>query len=135
MGCSDHDMTCMTLMCYLLPPSFTSWDHRRVTCPLQDLQVLSQQCMVQHGQLLLRTLLTATIDTCPRQLVRSLAAPLHSLLQDQQLGSDARGWLQQLLSLPDLPGELSLRLCKQLYPTSTLALTFECRHDRWPLDS
>ena len=81
-----------------------------MTCPLQDVQVLSQQCMVQHGQVLLRTMLTATIDTCPRQLVRSLAAPLHSLLQDQQLGSDARVWLQQLLSLPDLPGGLSQTL-------------------------
>ena len=77
---------------------------------LQDLQVLSQQCMLQHGQVLMRTMLTATIDTCPRQLVRSLAAPLYSLLQNQQLGSDARVWLQQLLSLPDLPGDLSLRL-------------------------
>jgi hypothetical protein len=64
-----------------------------------------QQCLAQHGQALVRTLVLGACDTAPRQLLRALAGVLYQLLQSSLTGEAGRQWLLAALQAPDLPGE------------------------------
>ena len=60
--------------------------------------------MAGSGQQLVQALIFAAVDTCPRQLLRVLAAPLRALLDDRAYGQAAVGWLSHALTMPDMPG-------------------------------
>lgn len=60
--------------------------------------------MAGSGQQLVQALIFAALDTCPRQLLRTLAAPLRALLDDKAYGNAALGWLSHALTMPDMPG-------------------------------
>lgn len=60
--------------------------------------------MAGSGQQLVQALIFAALDTCPRQLLRTLAAPLRALLDDKAYGNAALGWLSHALIMPDMPG-------------------------------
>lgn len=57
----------------------------------------------------MQALLFAALDTCPRLLLRSLAAPLRALLEDTAFREAAHHWIIHAISQPALPGE-GLRL-------------------------
>ena len=60
--------------------------------------------MAGSGQQLVQALIFAAVDTCPRQLLRVLAAPLRALLDDRAHGHTAVGWLSHALTMPNMPG-------------------------------
>lgn len=77
---------------------------------LQTLQILRAQLdawVAGSGQQLVQALIYAALDTCPRQLLRMLAAPLRALLDDRAYGTAAVGWLSHALTIPDMPGMTS----------------------------
>jgi len=57
-----------------------------------------------RGEVLVRTLVLAAMDTAPRQLLRPLAGVLYALLTSPVLGDPAAQWLVTLLQSPGLPG-------------------------------
>lgn len=71
---------------------------------LQILRAQLDEWMTSSGQQLVQALTFAALDSCPRQLLRTLAAPLRALLDDKSYGSAALGWLTHALTLPDTPG-------------------------------
>lgn len=71
---------------------------------LEQQAALLQQCIAQHGQQLVRTLVLAACDTAPRQLMRALGGVLYQLLQPSLTGEAGRQWLLTTLQASDLPG-------------------------------
>ena len=71
---------------------------------LQIMRAQLDEWMTSSGQQLVQALTFAALDSCPRQLLRTLAAPLRALLDDKSYGSAALGWLTHALNLPDTPG-------------------------------
>jgi hypothetical protein len=73
--------------------------------------------LLAHGEELVRGLLAAECDTCPRHLMRSAADCLYKLLAHPALGHHARAWLSGALASGQLPGvaegQLSGEDCSQ----------------------
>ena len=67
-----------------------------------------QQVLAAQGEGLVRALLRALCDTCPRRHVRALAGCLYQLLCSPWAGDAALQWLVGALRAPDLPGALML---------------------------
>ena len=79
-------------------------DKAKGVLSLQILRAQLDEWITSSGQQLVQALIFAALDTCPRQLLRTLAAPLRALLDDKLYGSAALGWLTHALSLPDASG-------------------------------
>ncbi len=71
---------------------------------MQILRAQLEAWLAGSGQQLVQALIYAALDTCPRQLLRALAAPLRALLDDRAYGTAALGWLSHALTMPDMPG-------------------------------
>jgi hypothetical protein len=73
--------------------------------------------LLVHGQGLVRGLLEAECDTCPRHLMRPAADCIYKLLAHPALGAQSRGWLSATLVSGQLPGvaegQLSGEDCSQ----------------------
>lgn len=65
------------------------------------------------GEEVVRALLAAECDTCPRHLMRSAADCLFKLLVHPALGQAARGWLSAVLASGQLPGCASGQLSSE----------------------
>ncbi|GAB4818769.1 hypothetical protein N2152v2_005815 [Parachlorella kessleri] len=66
--------------------------------------------LLGHGEELLRSLLAAECDTCPRHLMRSAADCIYRLLTHTTVGERAQGWLSAVLASGQLPGVASGQL-------------------------
>jgi hypothetical protein len=71
---------------------------------VQILRAQLDEWVTSSGQQLVQALIFAALDSCPRQLLRTLAAPLRAILDDRSYGSPALGWLTHALNLPNTPG-------------------------------
>lgn len=63
-----------------------------------------EQMMHVGGQTLCKALLFAAADTCPRQLLRTLATTLRALLCDSVFREPARQWIIHAVSSSTFPG-------------------------------
>ncbi|CAL8466105.1 g5641 [Coccomyxa elongata] len=79
----------------------------------QALRGQLEQWLSGGGQALVQALLFAACDTCPRHLLRMVAAPLRALLEDATLSEAAQHWIVHAASQPNLPGVLEGRLSKE----------------------
>ena len=71
---------------------------------VQMLRAQLDEWMSRDGQRLVQGLVFAALDTCPRHLLRTLAAILRALLDDKAYSSAAHAWLSHALSMPETPG-------------------------------
>ena len=69
---------------------------------MQALRDALHSCMTQQGQGLVQALAVALVQTCPRHLVRALAAPLQALVKDPTLSNGVWTLFSQIV-------------CSQLY--------------------
>lgn len=77
---------------------------QRPSQALEKQAFVLQQCISQHGEQLVRTLVMAACDTAPRQLMRALGGVLYQLLQTSLTGDAGKQWLLAALQAADLPG-------------------------------
>ena len=63
-----------------------------------------QQILAAQGEGLVRALVRALCDTCPRRHLRALAGCLYQLLSSPWCGDAALQWLVSALRAHDLPG-------------------------------
>lgn len=73
---------------------------------VQALRGQLEQWLSGGGQALVQALLFAACDTCPRHLLRMVAAPLRALLEDATFAEAARHWVVHAASQSRLPGML-----------------------------
>ena len=71
---------------------------------MQTLRAQLDEWMRSNGQRLVQGLIFAALDTCPRHLLRAVAAILRALLDDKIYSSAAHAWLSHALSMPETPG-------------------------------
>ena len=71
---------------------------------MQMLRAQLDGWMRSGGQRLVQGLIFAALDTCPRHLLRTLAAILRALLDDKVYSSAAHAWLSHALSMPEATG-------------------------------
>ncbi len=73
--------------------------------------------LVGQGEELVRGLLAAECDTCPRHLMRTAADCIYKVIAHPAVGPPARGWLAGVLAAGQLPGvasgHLSAEDCSQ----------------------
>ncbi len=62
--------------------------------------------MSRCGEALVQALLFAACDTCPRHLLRMVAAPIRALLEDSTFREAAQQWIVHAASQPGLPGTI-----------------------------
>jgi len=87
-----------------------------------------QQILAAQGEGLVRALVRALCDTCPRRHLRALAGCLYQLLGSPWCGDAALQWLVSALRAHDLPGA-QLSVCS----TAPHQLCCACRHSSHPL--
>ena len=64
---------------------------------VQALKQALYTCMSHQGQELVQALALALLQTCPRHLLRSLAAPLRALLEDPTMSDAVKSTLSQMV--------------------------------------
>lgn len=64
---------------------------------VQALQEALYSCMSHQGQELVQALALALLQTCPRHLLRSLAAPLRALFEDPSMSDAVKSSFSQMV--------------------------------------
>lgn len=64
---------------------------------MQALQDALYSCMRHQGRELVQALALALLQTCPRHLLRSLAAPLRALLEDAAMADAVKTFFSQMV--------------------------------------
>lgn len=77
---------------------------------LQALKEALYSCMSHQGQELVQALALALVQTCPRHLLRSLASPLRTLLQDDAMSDAVKSSFSQMVCSQQYIGSAQLYL-------------------------
>lgn len=91
----------------MLVSAVSEHDQRRsgVCMCVQALKESLHSCMSHQGQELVQALALALLQTCPRHLLRSLAAPLRALLEDSAMADAVKASFSQMVCSQQYIGE------------------------------
>jgi hypothetical protein len=109
-------------LCFSSAPAFSCQSPCNNSFLVQAVGVEQRQCLQQHGQETVQTLLSAASSTCPRNFLRLIGEPLRWLLNDVTFSQPAHEWLATTVNSPEFPGAW-LHALRGTYYLLTLCFT------------
>ena len=101
---ASHVLKLNVAPCDILRGNSTSVYHHTTTAKtlivnlhVQALKEALHTCLSHQGQGLVQALALALLQTCPRHLLRSLAAPLRALLEDSTMSDAVKSTFSQMV--------------------------------------
>ena len=83
-----------------------------VNLHVQALKEALYTCMIHQGQELVQALALALLQTCPRHLLRSLAAPLRALFEDPTMSDAVKSSFSQMVCSQQYIGNAAFACAK-----------------------